>query len=226
MPYNYRHAMEIIDRQAANFLFNREKQVEYLYDVMGQKKPMIVSPYDAELYGHWWYEGPAFLEALFRKMHSDQDTVRSITPLEYLEENKVNQVCTPSFSSWGYKGYSEVWLEGSNDYIYRHLHKAADRMVEMATSHNGNTDHLTRRALNQAARELVLAQSSDWAFIMKTGTMVEYAYKRTSDHVERFTKLYDSIQQRNIDSRYLADIESKDNIFPEMDYRVYAPKHG
>jgi 1,4-alpha-glucan branching enzyme len=155
-------------------------------------------------------------------MHHDQDTIKPITPVEYLDQNPINQVSTPSFSSWGYKGYSEVWLEGSNDWIYRHLHKAAERMVEMANTHRDQVDSLTGRALNQAARELVLAQSSDWAFIMKTGTMVEYAVKRTNDHIERFTKLYEGIQARTIDSAYISELEWKDNLFPEMDYHVYA----
>jgi 1,4-alpha-glucan branching enzyme len=79
-----------------------------------------------------------------------------------------------------------------------------------------------RRALNQAARELLLAQSSDWSFIMKTGSHVEYAVKRTQDHILRFTRLYDDIRSGAIDEGWLADCEYKDNIFPDIDYRVYA----
>ena len=77
------------------------------------------------------------------------------------------------------------------------------------------------RALNQAARELLLAQSSDWAFIMKTGTMSEYAHKRTRDHISRFTKLYTDIRANCVDEAFLAEIEWRDRIFPEIDYRVY-----
>ncbi|MFC1478895.1 glycoside hydrolase family 57 protein [Candidatus Margulisiibacteriota bacterium] len=221
-PYNQYKARDVAAAQAGNFMFNREKQVEHLYSLMGSKKPIIISPYDAELFGHWWYEGPMFLDFLFRKIHHDQDIIKTITPMEYLEENPVNQVSTPSFSSWGYKGYSEVWLEGSNDWIYRHLHKTAELMTELANTYPEPPNHLTHRSLNQAARELLLAQSSDWAFIMKTGTMVEYAVKRTTDHIERFTKLYDGIKNNSLDVNYLNDIEWKDNIFPEIDYRVYA----
>jgi 1,4-alpha-glucan branching enzyme len=221
-PYNQFVARDVAAQQASNFMFNREKQVEFLYEFMGQKKPIIISPYDAELFGHWWYEGPLFLDNLFRRMHQDQDTIKTITPLEYLDANPVNQVSTPSFSSWGHKGYSEVWLEGSNDWIYRHLHKAAERMIELARTNPNPRDHLTKRALNQAARELLLAQSSDWAFIMKTGTMVEYAVKRTKDHLERFTKLYEGIKNNSLEPSFLAEIEWKDNLFPEIDYSVYA----
>jgi len=218
-PYVRKWAMDKAAQQAGNFMFNREKQIEHLYNYLG-KKPIIVSPYDAELFGHWWYEGPEWLNFLMRKIHYDQKTIKLTTPSEYLDWFPRNQVVTPSMSSWGWKGYSEVWLEGSNDWIYRHLHKAADRMVELAQSYP-NANGLTQRALNQAARELLLAQSSDWAFIFKTGTFIPYACKRTRDHVERFTKLYDSIRSNTVDEPWLRDIENKDNIFPDLDYRVY-----
>ena len=220
MPYDREAAMSAAADHAGNFMFNREKQVEYLESIMG-KKPIIVSPYDAELFGHWWYEGPDWLEFLFRKIHFDQDTVRTITPSEYLQENPVNQRSTPSFSSWGHKGYSEVWLEDSNDWVYRHLHTAAQRMVDLARTHDGGADWLTERALNQASRELLLAQSSDWAFIMRTGTMVQYAVKRTKDHVNRFNAIYDMIINKRVDRTILEDLEYRDNIFPELDYRSY-----
>ncbi len=220
-PYIRHWAIEKAAEHAGNFLFNREKQVEWLSGIFGGRKPIIVAPYDAELYGHWWFEGPDWLNFLIRKTVYDQKTVRLITAPEYLAENPLCQISTPSMSSWGYKGYGEVWLDGSNDWIYRHLHKAADRMVELARAHPG-ADGLLRRALNQAARELLLAQSSDWAFIMKTGSHVEYAVKRTRDHVLRFTRLFDDIKANRIDEGWLSDIEYNDNLFPELDYRLYA----
>jgi 1,4-alpha-glucan branching enzyme len=185
------------------------------------RKPIIVAPYDAELYGHWWFEGPDWLNFLMRKMACDQKTVRMITPTEYLAENPRCQIANPSLSSWGYKGYAEVWLDGSNDWLYRHLHKAEDRMMELARGHP-SAQGLVKRALSQAARELLLAQSSDWAFILKTGSHVEYAIKRTKDHLLRFTKLYDSVKANRIDEGWLANIEYLDNIFPDIDYRLYA----
>jgi 1,4-alpha-glucan branching enzyme len=212
--------LEKAAEHAGNFMFNRERQIEHLFGVIG-RKPIIIAPYDAELFGHWWFEGPRWLEFLLRKIAYDQDTLRTITPSEYLQENPTLQVLQPSLSSWGHNGYSEVWLNGSNDWIYRHLHKAAERMVELARVHP-HADGVTRRALQQAARELLLAQSSDWAFIMKTGTMTSYAVKRTHDHIARFTRLYHDLQRGTIDENWLRDVEWKDNIFPRIDYRVYA----
>lgn len=95
-------------------------------------------------------------------------------------------------------------------------------MVELAHRHPDATGP-KRRALNQAAREVMLAQSSDWAFIMKTGTTVPYATKRTTDHVKRFTRIYEDLTSaRDPDPTWLAEVESRDNLFPEVDYRVYA----
>lgn len=218
--YNPDVAIDRAADHAGNFMFNREKQLEYLASIMDQK-PLIIAPYDAELFGHWWFEGPDWLNFLFRKVHYDQKTFRLITASEYLDMYPRIQVATPSASSWGYKGYHEVWLEGSNDWVYRHLHVAADRMVELAQQfpESGGT---LRRALNQAARELLLAQSSDWAFIMKTGTMVEYAVMRTKTHLLNFNALYDQIKQNAINESFIEDIENRNNIFPDIDYRVYA----
>jgi 1,4-alpha-glucan branching enzyme len=220
-PYIRQWALERAAEHAGSFLFNREKQAEWLAGVFKDRKPIIVAPYDAELYGHWWFEGPNWLDYLIRKTVFDQKTVRLITPSEYLKENPTCQVSTPSASSWGYKGYAEVWLDGSNDWIYRHLHKAADRMVELAQAFP-HSEGVQRRALAQAARELLLAQSSDWAFILKTGSHVEYAVRRTKEHLLRFTRLYHDIQNNSIDEGRLGDLEYKDNLFPEIDYRVYA----
>lgn len=220
-PYSYEKAMDKAAEHAGNFMFNREKHIEYLSTIM-DRKPIVVAPYDAELFGHWWFEGPDWINFLFRKIAFDQKTISLITPMEYLEMYPVNQVSTPSLSSWGYKGYHEYWLNESNDWIYRHLHKAAERMVELAKAYSRiHENSLQNRALNQAARELLLAQSSDWAFIMKTGTMLEYAMKRTKEHLFRFTKLYDDIRSNKIDAAWLSDIEDKDNIFPDIDYHVY-----
>lgn len=185
------------------------------------KPPIVVSPYDAELFGHWWFEGPAWLEFLIRKIAYDQNVLELITPSQYLDRFHRHQVITPSLSSWGYQGYSEMWLAGENAWIYRHLHTAMARMVEAANAFP-QTNGITGRALNQMGRELLLAQSSDWAFIMKTGTFTGYATQRLTEHVQRFTRLYEQVCARAVDEMYLSSLERTDCIFPEMDYAIYA----
>ncbi len=218
--YNPDIAMQKAAEHAGNFMFNREKQVEYLASIM-DRKPIIVAPYDAELFGHWWFEGPLWLEFLFKKIHYDQKTIKTITPSEYLAEYPRNQVVTPSFSSWGWKGYCEVWLDGSNDWIYKHLHKASERMTELVKEYGQYGDPLVQRALKQALRELLLAQSSDWAFIMHTGTHVEYAVNRTKEHLLNFIELYESIKSGTIDEEKLKKMEEKNNLFPDINPLVH-----
>ena len=130
------------------------------------------------------------------------------------------QECKPAISTWGAHGYSEVWLNPGNDYMYRHLHNIAERMHYLATIYQ-EPHPIQKRALNQCARELLLAQSSDWPFIITTNTMVDYAHKRVRDHVGRFNALADMIDKDQIDIPYLEDIEYKDLIFPDIDYKIY-----
>ncbi len=213
-------AKEKAAEHASNFAFNRERQVEYLSKIMG-REPIIVSPYDAELFGHWWYEGPWFIDYLIRKSHFDQNTFAMTHLADYLRDRPTQQVCRPAQSSWGHKGFHEYWLNETNAWIYPHLHKAAERMISMSAREP--EDELELKALNQAARELLLAQSSDWAFIMRTGTMVPYAERRTKSHLSRFNKLFDDINAGTIDGGWLENVEYMDNIFPEINYRVYRP---
>lgn len=94
-------------------------------------------------------------------------------------------------------------------------------MVELANLFPNETKKIKKLALNQCARELLLAQSSDWLFIITNGTMVDYAKKRIKDHIGRFTKLYCMIKDDNIDEEFLKDICKKDKIFPDIDYMIY-----
>jgi len=206
---------------ASHFRGNMEKQAQRLRANM-DRPPIIVSPYDAELYGHWWYEGPLFLNDLYRQLAFDQDVVEAISPGDYLARHPTNQMATPAASSWGRKGYSDQWCNESNAWTYRHLHVAAERMVELARKNVESDQPLIRRALNQAARELMLAQSSDWSFIMSTGTTVPYATRRFNEHVVRFNRLAEGLGKGQVDDGFVAALEATDNLFPHIDYRLYA----
>ena len=222
-PYEPQRARERADVHAADFVRRQVEAVERWAPHM-DRPPIVVALYDAELFGHWWFEGPLWLDYVIRKIAFDQQTVELITPSEYLARHRRLQVATPSASSWGDRGYSSFWLNPGNDWIYRHLHDAAGRMHATAGrfSGNGSADGLVERALNQAARSLLLAQASDWAFIMKTGTAVEYAQGRIRDHLARLHALLDAVDENTIDANELVALETMDNIFPSLDFRIYA----
>ncbi len=205
---------------AVDFVSKRESDIEFL-SVKMNRKPVIVSMYDAELFGHWWYEGVDFVYHTIKKM-SENSNISMITAPEYLSMYPDNIKAVPSMSSWGSKGYNEFWLNSSNDWIYPHIHKANLMMIDLANLYKKSTDRNLNDALNQLARELMLAQSSDWAFIMKAGTMTDYAVKRTMDHIGRFMKIYDMIKSGKIDKHYIKNIEEADNIFKEINFEIFA----
>ena len=223
--YNLQWAEDSINNQSGHFFDCRKKQIEEL-SKNTENPPIILCPYDAELYGHWWYEGPQWLYTLAKKIYYDDCNFELITPSEYIQKYPTIQISNICRSSWGAKGYSYVWLNESNDYVHKHLHTAGDRMCELAQQYpNEPKTSLRRRLLNQCARELVLAQSSDWLFIITNGTMVEYAKKRIKDHIGRFSKLYNWIKNKHHlkkeDFKFLHTIEKIDCIFPEINYELY-----
>lgn len=205
------------DLHAGDFLAKREAQIARLAPAM-DRKPVIVAPFDAELFGHWWYEGPVWLDRLIRQAASGKRRVRLVTLSEYLDEYPVNEVATPCMSSWGEKGFSEVWLNGTNDWIYPHLHWAARELQAWGRRRAGG---LKKRALDQGVRELLLAQASDWAFMMNAGTTVEYASKRTKGHLSRLHRLLHDAEAGTVDDDWLSAVERQDNIFPNLDYRSF-----
>ncbi len=222
--YNLQWAMDSVEKQAGHFFDSRVSQINKLAPLTNNP-PIIVCPYDAELYGHWWYEGPDWIYILFKKIYYDECNFKLITPSEYIDKYPTMQISTPCRSSWGANGYSEVWLNHTNDYAHKHLHKIGDNMVELAQKFYNETDKIKIRALNQCAREVLLAQSSDWLFIITNGTMVDYAKKRIKEHIGRFNKLYNGLILDNIDKNYitfLKDLEKKDCIFPELDFKIYS----
>jgi 1,4-alpha-glucan branching enzyme len=213
--YNPKAAAKKLELDANHFVAQRIEQGERLATLM-DRPPLIVCPFDAELFGHWWFEGPQWLEAVLRGM-SAASAIRLITPGEYLEEYPQQQVAQPCFSSWGNKGYAEVWLEGSNDWIYRHLHQQAFRMFELA-GRFPKEKGIRKRALEQAFREMLLAQASDWAFIMKTGTTVPYAVRRIREHIYNFTRIYDSMMSGSLQQEWFLGVERRNNLFRKIDY--------
>src|SRR5437762_2591543 len=179
-PYEPERARERLEAHAAHFVEARVHQVAWLARAM-DRPPIIVCPYDAELFGHWWFEGPWWLEAVLRRLAATPE-LRAGTPGDDLARHPTVQRATPAASTWGWKGYNEVWLAGENDWLYRHLHATADRLHALCRSYP-SADERTRRALTQALRELFLAQASDWAFMMSRATTVEYALRRSLVHL-------------------------------------------
>lgn len=222
-------AREKAASHAGHFLYHRERQVEEASDWM-DRKPLVVATYDAELFGHWWFEGPQFLDDLLRKTVCDSKQVKLITPSEYLEEYPEQDRGHLPMSTWGRNGYGEVWLNENNGWIYRHLHQAERELIEAITTFyedkgaDAKKDQLAIRCLQQAARELMLAQSSDWAFILDGQTVVEYAVRRVHDHLVRLRALLAMYRENQLDEKIISTTEAAFPIFPHLDLTYYLPK--
>jgi 1,4-alpha-glucan branching enzyme len=221
-PYDRAAALRVADQHAAHFLQARIRQLDRLRPVM-PVPPVITSPFDAELFGHWWFEGPEWLAAFIRKASRAPGSLRMTSPGEYLQTHDTHQVVEPAASSWGDAGYNAVWLDSSNAWIYPLLHAAERKMVSIARAHASRPgiSETEDRAMAQLARELLLAQASDWAFLIRMGTGREYGERRTRDHLERFDRLHDQLHSGRVETPFLEMCERLDNIFPRLNWRLY-----
>jgi 1,4-alpha-glucan branching enzyme len=219
-PYIPDWARQQAAKDAADFVGKRVRQAYKLRETFEGHPPLVAAPYDAELYGHWWFEGPQFLNFLFQELHYKKDLIAPVTPGDFLDARIPVQIQQPSASSWGANGYYKVWLNENNSWMYPYSHDAEKRMTALANKFNEPTE-IEQRALNQIARELLLAQSSDWAFQIYQGTTVQYSSNRFKAHIHRFNLLAKALENGDINEELLAEIERRDNIFQEIDYRIY-----
>jgi 1,4-alpha-glucan branching enzyme len=211
-PYQPGVAREKTWEHAGNFVFNRAQQVRHLRDGM-PTPPIVVAPYDAELYGHWWFEGPLFLEAVYRRLRETDGEVEAITLRHYLDRHPACVQATPSASSWGAGGYDEVWVGHEAAWTWRHVHHATRYASWLVRTHR-DAGGRRGQALDQLIRELLLLQSSDWPFILKTGTATRYAEARMRAHTHRLRHLGHLVETGVIeatDSIWLDDVCSRDN---------------
>ena len=242
-PYHPARAAQKAQQDAEHFVASRVAQLrrlakerEALALAAGDRAarpaepPVIVCPYDAELFGHWWYEGHQWLEAVLRGLaaaRSNEGVVVDTTTLGgYAAAHAPTTEASLPVSSWGRGGYAEVWLQPRSQWVHPLLHAAEDRMVLAAQKHP-EPELLTKmqqRALNQAARELMLAQSSDWTFILDADTVTTYAANRIETHLSHFHKLLNGLETTASDkelSEIVIPLERRSPFLPELHYRLF-----
>ncbi len=213
--YSPERALGRAREHAANFHFNRTKQLVHLAAIQ-ERPPVVTAMYDAELFGHWWFEGPAFLEEVFRLAAVNREAFGLTVPSRYLDEYAPDQTVELYHSSWGDGGYSRVWLNPSNDWLYPPYHRAENFLVtnDTTAAKNGTEDRIRR----QGATELLLAQSSDWAFMINAGTTAEYARQRVLRHLDNFSRLEQMLEEGKADWELLSALESRNaGLFPGIE---------
>jgi 1,4-alpha-glucan branching enzyme len=186
-----------------------------------EEPPIGVCAFDADSFGRFWFEGPEFIEAFFRE-RARGGAVQFVTPAEYLckLDSSSFQTLVPEFSSSGTNGYAETWLDASNDWIYRHTMRALERMAELVERFPNNSG-LKERALNQAAREILLVLASDWSKMLYRQESVDYAQSRLAGSLRNFTTIYEALGSNYISTEWLTQLEKRHNIFPNINYKVF-----
>ncbi|MCX5957328.1 MAG: DUF1957 domain-containing protein [Cyanobacteria bacterium] len=211
-PYAPRRAAERVVEHAAAYLQGRAALLDNLAATI-DRPPLLVAPFDAELFGHWWFEGPRFLAELFRQ--GPAAGVRFTHLREVLSRGEALQVCRPSPSSWGQGGYHNYWLNDTNAWVVAEWQRASRAMVGRVN--RGVGSDAQRRWLTQAGRELLLAQSSDWSFILRAGTTTELARERINRHLDRFWRLLDAVERGTaLPEAWLRAVEWEDGLFPDL----------
>ncbi|MCS7165603.1 MAG: DUF1957 domain-containing protein [Candidatus Calescibacterium sp.] len=195
--YDPDFAMKKSFEHAANFIFNRERQSEYWHDNLKTGLPLsIVAMYDTELFGHWWFEGPTFLKNILQLLQEEpRYLVGVLTVSDYLkilENNNFKfEVIEPNSSTWGWKGYFEYWLNGSVDYMYRHIHVNTRSFFDMIYRKREQIENNEkyRNIVEIGITELLQAQCSDWPFIVFTGQVSQYGHTRFKEHILNIMKI-------------------------------------
>ena len=220
-PWN---ALRLAEDHARLFVANREATVTELLPKMDGNKVSILCPYDAELFGHWWFEGPVFIEKMFERAASS-GTVEMASLESTMHSSCDQEVHRPSLSSWGEGGFGEVWMNDEVSWVYplffrmRAMQKSLKKAVAKSRK-NAKLYALGHRYLAQVAPEILLFQASDWAFMIHNKSAADYARNRENEHARNVDALYDAAMaeltsaKKRPDTSLLQKLEAKDNLFP------------
>ncbi|MGB9561406.1 MAG: 1,4-alpha-glucan branching protein domain-containing protein, partial [bacterium] len=184
---------------------------------------IIVAPYDSELFGHWWFEGPRWLKKVLTNLYYETE-FSTITLSEYLQKYPPYEIVALPEGSWGEGGFHYIWFNDWTRWSWKLIYDAEEKFVEWVNRLYDTHDLNLKRILAQAARELLLLESSDWQFLISTWSARDYAEQRISIHYESFNELI-SVAETYLKERTISDhmwervifYEKRDPIFPDLD---------
>ncbi len=202
--------------------------VSMIHDIMQAqprphgRRPMICAPFDAELFGHWWHEGPMWLEQVIRWMHEDY-RVEAMTGREYLADTPPSTAVTLPEGSWGAGGGHHIWLNEETAWSWRRIYQAERRMQHLAERFKGTEDPQLQAFVEQAARELLLLQASDWQFLISTDAAPDYSAHRLVAHHSDFNRVAELAERwarrerlSDEDWAWFGDLCGRDKPFPDV----------
>lgn len=223
-PYDPYNAFERIAEHAQDFV-DTVKSALATYKGQADRMGTLVAMYDTELFGHWWWEGPEFLYEVGRAFHKDGQ-VEMTSGGDVLDEDPARHLITLPEGSWGEGGYHYIWINDGNLWTWEKLYPVERKMRQMARDYAGGPGE---SIAIQAAREMLLAEASDWQFLISTFSARDYAEVRFSDHIERFHRLaemagrvHDGGVLTALEETFLEECRQKDSPFAELDLHYWA----
>ena len=195
------------------------------------KPPVLCAPFDAELFGHWWFEGPYWLEAVARNLHDLRSSlgIDLISASAYLDQFPASELLSMPAGSWGSGGNDQVWLNGETGWTWSHIYPAERYVRELVSGADWRASATGTAIAQQLCRELLLLESSDWQFLITTGAARDYAEARFLTHVDQFNEIrafwqsFASTGDLTPEQQArLSEINTRDGIFPDLDPALWA----
>ncbi|MFX1256203.1 MAG: 1,4-alpha-glucan branching protein domain-containing protein [Promethearchaeota archaeon] len=217
----------LLDESAGHFK-KTIKNVLQKYKEASKKTGIVVAPFDFELFGHWWFEGPGFLQRVLKWIETDPE-IELTTCGRYLQQNKPSQAVRLPEGSWGQGGHHYIWFNKETAWCWNYIYECEQIMEELAIKHKTTSDSNTHRILKQLARELLLLESSDWEFLISTWSARDYAENRVVSHYDRFKRIYQLFQKYEREKTlsegdwlYIKNLEMQDDFFPNLKVEWFA----
>ena len=210
---------------AAHFLALLDRTLDEAAGRAGGEPPIACAMFDTQLFGHWWFEGPAFLAEVIARTGQG---ARPISPSAYLDRHPARDVVALPEGSWGDGGAHKVWLNDATRGTWDSVHAAEARYASLESAAATPTlDPLLDRLMAQAGRELLLLEASDWQFLITTQAARDYAELRLAGHAADFDRLAGLAERRvtggaltEADVNFVAECERRDGLFPDFDGRA------
>ena len=212
--YDPDKAMERVEEHARHFVWLVTTLLEGHEEKFGEKG-IVVSPYDTELFGHWWFEGVKWLGRVLELMAERGIITTTLSAFLDSYTGERYEVELPE-GSWGANADHSTWWNEGTEWTWEHVYRAEERIVALASKYYG-MDRTTDRILEQLARELLILEASDWQFLITTGQAKKYAERRVLTHSRDFHRLANELERYvktgAFDVHLLEELEERDNPF-------------
>ncbi|MDF1753481.1 MAG: DUF1957 domain-containing protein [Verrucomicrobiales bacterium] len=225
--YDLTLAHQALEENSVHFINSRGAQLASL-DSQGIEQPIVVCAFDASLFGHWWFEGVEFLNRIFRKA-AERSDFEFTTPSEYDAIATNLPQAMPVSSSWGEGGFFETWMSENNNWINADLYDRGTKLCRMVQTHQESREGMSQeridhreRCLRQLSRDLLMAQASDWGFLLNNEASHDYAEAKVRGYLDAFDVVW-GICTSFGDIAPLDELEKRYPIFADIEWDLFRP---